>query len=95
MNAIPQEIQDFIHTSQWRFAKTMPHWPHEYVVREWRPEEEQIFERLVKFIRELGYDDQFEGRTYRYMDLDGWKYWTMGAEVEETTIINRCRIHET
>ena len=88
---IAPEILDFIHTAQWRFAKTMPQCPHEYVVREWWPDQEQVFERLVMLIREHGYDAQFAGRTYRYLDIDGWQYWTMGAPLEETTIINRCK----
>jgi hypothetical protein len=27
--------------------------------------------------------------------LDGWTYWTMGAPVEETTLINRARLPES
>jgi hypothetical protein len=30
-----------------------------------------------------------------YYDEDGLVYWTMGAPVEETTIINRCRKEQT
>ena len=86
------EILEFIQSSQWRFAKTMPQWPHEYVVREWRPDQEQVFERLVGFIRTHGYDAEFGGATYRYLEVDGWKYWTMGAPPNETTVINRARI---
>ena len=27
----------YIAKVRWQFAKTMPQWPHEYTVREWRP----------------------------------------------------------
>jgi hypothetical protein len=25
-----------------------------------------------------------------YLELDGWEYWSMGAPVPETTVINRA-----
>ena len=82
---IDSNILDFIQTSQWRFAKTMPEIPHEYVVRNWRPDKEPIFEHFVILIRERGYDAKFFNATYRYLDIDGWKYWTMGEPITETT----------
>jgi len=88
------EILEFIQTSQWRFAKTMPQWPHEYVVREWRPDKDSVFERLVMKIRERGYNEKFGKTTYRYLAVDGWKYWTMGESVNETIIINRARVKQ-
>ena len=27
-----------------------------------------------------------------YLEIDGWEYWTMGAPVPETTVINRARL---
>lgn len=90
--AIDPDILNFIQTSQWRFAKTMPQWPHEYVVREWRPDKERVFRRFVVTIREHGYDAKFGRVTYRYLDIDGWKYWTMDETVEETDLINRASV---
>jgi hypothetical protein len=29
---------------------------------------------------------------HTYLEVDGWDYWTMGATVEETTVINRARL---
>lgn len=89
--AIDPAVMEFIQTSQWRFAKTMPHIPHEYVVREWRPDQDSVFEQFVMLIRERGYDAQFGKTTYRYLDIDGWKYWTMGEPLNETTLINRAK----
>ena len=86
------EILNFINTSQWRFAKTMPQWPHEYVVRNWRPDKEPVFERFVMLIRDQGYDAPFlDHATYRYLEIDGCKYWTMDEPPDETTIINRAK----
>ena len=93
MVQIDLDILEFIKTSRWRFAKTMPQWPHEYVVRNWRPEKETVFERFVIIIRNQGYDAPFlDDATYRYLEIDGWKYWTMGEAPTETIIINRAKV---
>jgi len=92
---IEPDILEFIQTSQWRFAKTMPEHPHEYVVRNWRPDRELSFERFVMVIRERGYDEQFSGVPYRYLEIAGWKYWTMGNPLDETTVINRAKVTAT
>jgi hypothetical protein len=86
------EILDFIKTSQWCFAKTMPQCPHEYVIRKWRPDKEPVFERFVMIICKRGYDARFMDATYRYLEIDGWKYWTMGAVLNETIVINRAEV---
>jgi hypothetical protein len=82
--------EEFIARAPWRFAKTMPHMPHEYTVRGETADEE--FEWFVRFIRGHGYRAEFGGRCYTYLELDGWKYWTMGAPVGATTIINRAEV---
>jgi hypothetical protein len=90
---IDPDILEFIQTSQWRFAKTMPEHPHEYVVRNWRPDKEPVFERFVMLIREEGYDARFFDATYRYLEIGGWNYWTMGNPLAETTVLNRAKIN--
>jgi len=70
-----EEIIDIINTSRSCFAKTMPQWPHEYVVRAWRPDKEPVFERFVILIHDQGFDSPFlDGATYRYLVIGGWKY---------------------
>jgi len=71
----------------------MPEWPHEYIVRE--RVDETLFVKLVKHIREHGYKGEFYNKSLTYFDYDGMTYWTMGAPIEETIIINRCRKEET
>ena len=44
------------------------------------------------FIREHGYRERFQGRWYTKYDVDGWSYWTMGAPIENTILINRRRL---
>ena len=83
------ELLAFVNEQKWVFAKTMPEWPHEYIVRE--RVDEELFERLVRHIRRHGYEGKFYQKTLTYYDDGGMMYWTMGAPLEQTTIINRCK----
>jgi len=47
------------------------------------------FEAFVMFIRENGYREKYEGYWYIKFDIDGWSYWTVGAPLKETILINR------
>lgn len=85
----PDELRTFIKTEKWTFAKTMPQWPHEYVVRE--RVDEKLFVKLVRHIRANGRKGPFYEKTYVYFEEDGKVYWTMGNPISDTTIINRCR----
>lgn len=87
------EIENFIARQTWTFAKTMPHSPHEYVVKtKLSAADQSDFERFVLFIRAHGTPKKFKKAKYVHFDLDGWSYWTMGAPLEITTIINRHRL---
>jgi hypothetical protein len=85
----PPALLAFVGEQEWTFAKTMPEWPHEYIVR--GRVDEELFNRLVEHIRVHGYEGRFYQKTITYYDDAGTVYWTMGAPVDETTIINRCR----
>jgi hypothetical protein len=85
---MPEDLVNFIVSVKWTYAKTMPVWPHEYLVKQ--QVEETLFVRLATYIRENGYEGQFYSKPITYYDYDGKVYWTMGAPIEETTIINRC-----
>ena len=90
---LPDDLRRFVDASKWTHAKTMPQWPHEYIVRE--RVDEDLFVRLVRHIREHGYEGRFYHRSVTYYDDGGLVYWTMGAPVAETTIINRCRSEDS
>jgi len=81
-------MRNFVRGVKWTFAKTMPEWPHEYIVRE--RVDENLFVQLVLHIRAHGYQGKFYLQSFTYFDEGGMTYWTMGAPLEETTIINRC-----
>jgi hypothetical protein len=85
----PEELRRFVDSERWTYAKTMPDWPHEYLVRE--RVDHGLFERMVVHIRSNGYVGHFYRKEITYYEEAGLVYWTMGAPVAETTIINRCR----
>jgi len=85
-----EEFAAFVAAAPWRFAATMPQWPHEYTLR--RQHDPQVFEAAVRFIRQHGYQARW-GRAIRtYVNLDGKRYWGMGAPVEQTILINRAAL---
>lgn len=86
---LSKELRNFVDTSKWTFAKTMPEWPHEYIVR--KRVDEVLFDAFVRHIRQYGIKGRFYQRTLTYFAEDGLLYWTMGDPIEETTIINRCK----
>lgn len=90
---LPDTLQTFIDSVQWTFARTMPLWPHEYIVR--KDVDEASFIALVLHIRTHGYKGKFYRRTMTYFEDRGRLYWTMGAPLEETIIINRCKTEDS
>jgi hypothetical protein len=71
----------------------MPEMPHAYIVKE-KCRDAGEFERLVIHIRRHGYRQRFGRAWYTYLDwpVDGviHQFWTMGAPLSETIIINRA-----
>ncbi len=93
-SGLPDNLVKFVEESTWIFTKTYANtWPHEYIVRE--REDRYQFIKLVKHIRANGYQGSFYKKKITYYDESSLVYWTMGAPIEETTIINRCRIDQT
>jgi hypothetical protein len=90
--------RSYIASVRWQFAETMPQWPHEYTVRDWRPELEAVFEAFAQLIRDIGVVKPWPRDSPRprhhniYLAIDDWEYWTMGAPIAETTVINRARL---
>ena len=84
-------VISFIKKNKWVFAKTMPKTPHEYVNRKiLTPVMQTEFDEFVKYIRQYGERAKYWGKEYVYLHIDGYYYWTMGAPLEETYILNRA-----
>ena len=87
-------VRDCIARNNWTFAKTMPKIPHFYIVRNRCTLTGEEFDRFVRLQREFGTPMRWGKYNFPYLIIDGWKYWTMGAPIEETIIINRAEIKE-
>lgn len=93
MNIEEKRFRGYIENVRWQFAKTYANtWPHEYTVRGWRPDIDSEFAWAAQYIRDHGTPEPFFKKIHVYLSLDGWKYWTMGNPIDETTIINRAAI---
>ena len=93
IESFPANLRELVDRERWTFAETMPEWPHEYIVRE--RVDTQLFEELVRHIRTHGNEGRFYQKVLIYYEEDGKVYWTMGASIAETTIVNRCRSEDT
>ena len=79
---------------QWTWAKTYVSVPHEYIVRERCGLTDAEFEYLVQAQREYGIHEQWHKYNFPYLYVDGYKYWTMGAPMEDTIVLNRAKVKE-
>jgi hypothetical protein len=81
------EFERWARGRHWQFARTMPQNPHEYTHRAWG--HEATFLRIVMHLREHGRQELYGGDLYTYYVADGYKHWTMGADLMSTILINR------
>ena len=89
-------IREFVSKYPWTFAKTYAEFaPHEYYVKDKLDETgQEEFVWFVEFIRDYGFDCMFGKQLHTYYELDGHYYWTMGDPIEETLILNRCKVSD-
>ena len=96
-----QRPHHFIESRRWQYARTMPDWPHEYTVKDWKPEESAEFVAFCQVIQTQGSVEPWPpppaSPRYlnRYLVIGAHKYWAMGPQgdrdpVEEKTVINRA-----
>ncbi len=87
-----RRVERLLTSHEWVFAKTMPDNPHEYTLRKrWENDEDFVYAVLAirRFGRVEWWPDMERGRAYVALDLGGYHYWTMGAPVAQTILINR------
>ena len=87
------KLREMIGRCQWTFAKTMPWAPHEYIVRGKCPLTEEEFVYFINMQRSYGKVERWGKYNFPYLYIDDYKYWTMGAPVEETIVINRAKVN--
>lgn len=90
------DARAYIAMVRWQFATTMPQWPHEYTVLQWRQDLEPQFRAFVALIHSHGIvkpwprDSSSPRYHHKYLELGEWEYWTMDERVDETALVNRA-----
>jgi len=84
-----RDVNSFIETQNWIFAKTMADIPHWYCLKSKTPNPD-AWTFFVKFMREYGIDGEFSGKAYHYLYWGEYRYWHMDPTDEECDLINRC-----
>lgn len=77
---IPSELNRlriYIESVEWRFAKTMPQWPHFYTIRDWNPDKEAEFTFFAEVIQKDGVPDRWGKNNWYYLKVDQYKYWVI------------------
>ena len=92
----PEEFDPkaFVEDHVWTFAKTMPHIPHEYVVRGKNGCAEGDWDAFAAHIKAHGYWARWTAPNGRHMDnvyleLGEWKFWVIPP------VINRERLENS
>ena len=67
---------------EWKFAKSMPQWPHWYVLREDGSARE--FDFIARLIEQFGYPDKWGTRTDCYLVIGKFKYWAIDNVLESS-----------
>ncbi|MXW53210.1 MAG: hypothetical protein F4X44_08730 [Gammaproteobacteria bacterium] len=95
----------FVRDRPFVFATTLASNPHFYTVRRsvtrsaaqdqrntsHHPENDWEFTEACRVSLELGKSENYFGKWYRYVEINGFKYWTMGCPPDISTVLNRKR----
>jgi hypothetical protein len=81
------DVAEWIEGRHWQTARSRD---HAYTRRDWG--DETMFLRVVLHVRQHGEQETFAGDIYTYLVLGNWKFWTMGADMESTVILNRREV---
>ena len=86
----PEEAAAFLAAQQWTGARTMPDWPHEYVVAR-KSGDVWLALRVIELIRSTGVHRKWHSDWFWYWTPEGseYEYWAMNPG---ETVINRRRL---
>ena len=85
------KLREMIARCEWKFAKSMPFAPHEYIVRDKCPLTDEEFVYFIDMQRRYGVKERWGRYNNPYLYIDDYKYWTMGESYDKTTVINRAK----
>ena len=81
-------VQRWLECQRWIFARSRPYNPHEYCLRR-EAGDPELGEKVVEHLREFGHPYPWWGTVYMQYVCGSHAYWTMGAPLAETEVINR------
>ena len=83
------EVAEALEEHPYQFASTMPSIPHSYTLRR-RWQSEKAFSKIITKMREVErVEENWRGWWRAAFMANGYKYWTMGANVDGTILVNR------
>jgi len=86
-------LAKILQSHNWKWAKDKNN-PHAYTLRKhWMADD--LFCEVVQYIRDHGFILKHWGRPYTVINLNGYRYWTMGAPINKdgqphTILINKA-----
>lgn len=86
---ICSELTELLEQNSYRFATTMPSTSYRYTLKQTWLNEEMFVEALRKMRNVERAEEFFRGYRYRRFNANGYKYWTMGANLDHV-LINRA-----
>ena len=86
-------VQQWLEDQRWIFARSRANNPHWYCLRS-EVADPKIFEQVVEHLREYGSPYVWWGSTYLQYPAGRYAYWTMGAGVENTELVNRKSLEQ-
>jgi hypothetical protein len=88
-----EDVQRWLESQRWHHARSRPNNPHSYCLRR-EVDDKKTFEQIVEFIREYGSPYPWWGAVYDQLPLGNYCYWTMGASIAKTDLINRKSLEQ-
>jgi len=89
----------FIDNTPWTLAKTVPRWPHYYIVQQKLPTRKQrrAFRDLKKYIYLNGREGMFYDIAVMYYEFEGWLYWLspIVRDFEGMYMVNKCLVEHS
>lgn len=82
------EFAEWVDSCVWVDTMCGGEW-HQYTHRGCGSDDEREFLRVVEMIRKFGYDGEYLGARWRYLDFKGMRYFSWGADPYVTILINR------
>ena len=84
-----KEAEKFVNSFNWKYSRTYPTAPHEYILLEWNESKKQEFIEFAKLIETDGHIEYFYRKPFRNIIIGRYKYWVMSKTPENTKLINR------